>query len=145
MLTIRASFMIIHKVCQCLRLSVHKYAVSREKNETGHTHCRIHTHLEVLLKHGQFELFSALRIIWIHHDPLAHHVSCKDANAVLALGAHWLAVLEELLSQLVHLEVKVERQSLITREKNEEGCRWGKRKVEQAAPVSVASLFYANF
>lgn len=63
-----------------------------------------HTHLEVLLKHGQFELFGALRIIRIQHDLLAHHISCKDANAVLALSANWLPILEELLSQLVHLE-----------------------------------------
>lgn len=66
-----------------------------------------HTHLEVLLKHGQFELLGALRIIRIQHDLLAHHVPRKDANAVLALSTNWLPILEELLSQLVHLkEVK---------------------------------------
>lgn len=63
-----------------------------------------HTHLEVLLKHGQFELLGALRIIRIQHNLLAHHVPREDANAVLALGANWLPILEELLSQLVHLK-----------------------------------------
>ena len=56
------------------------------------------------MKHGQFELLGALRIIRIQHDLLAHHVPCKDANAVLALSANWLPVLEELLSQLVDLK-----------------------------------------
>lgn len=94
------------------------------RNGKGKT-CAVHcTHLEVLLKHGQFELLGALRIIWIHHDPLAHHISCKDANAVLALSANWLTILEELLSQLVHLKrAKVERGRMITRKKNEEGCK----------------------
>lgn len=72
---------------------------------TGRQRYGEHTpHLEVLLKHGQFELLSALRIIRIHHDPLAHHIPRKDTNAVLALSANWLPVLEELLSQLVHLK-----------------------------------------
>lgn len=62
-----------------------------------------HTHLEVLLKHGQLELLGAFRIIGIQHDLLAHHVPCKDTDAVLALSAHRLPILEELLSQLVHL------------------------------------------
>lgn len=63
------------------------------------------------MKHGQFELLGALRIIRIHHDPLAHQVPREDANAVLALSANRLPVLEELLSQLIYLKrVKVQRQ-----------------------------------
>lgn len=62
------------------------------------------THLEVLLEHRQFKLLGALRIIGIQHDPLAHHVPGKDAHTVLALGAHRLPILEEFLSQLVHLK-----------------------------------------
>lgn len=81
------------------------------------------------MKHGQFELLGALRIIRIHHDPLAHHVSCKDTNAVLALSANWFTILEELLSQLVHLKrVKVERRRVIRRKKNEEGCKENRRE-----------------
>lgn len=63
-----------------------------------------HTHLEVLLKHGQFEFLNALTVVRIQHDLLAHHVSCKNANAVLALSTDWFPVLEELLSQLVDLK-----------------------------------------
>lgn len=99
------------------------------------------THLEVLLKHGQFELFAALRIIWIHHDPLAHYISCKDANAVLALSANWLTILEELLSQLVHLKrVKVERQRIITSEKNEEGCKESRGELNRRQRHPFSSL-----
>lgn len=75
-------------------------------NTLPHTHRDMgtRTHLEVLLKHGQFELLGAFRIIRIQHDRLAHQISCKDADTVLTLGANWLSVLEELLSQLVHLK-----------------------------------------
>ena len=77
-----------------------------------HTHTDTHTHLEVLLKHGQFELLGALRILGIHRDLLAHHVSREHADAVLALGANWLPVLEELLSQLVHLRMEDKSQKV---------------------------------
>lgn len=71
------------------------------------------------MEHGEFELLDALRIIRIHRDLLAHHVSCEDADAVLALSANWLPILEELLSQLIHLK-RVKGESVIRRKKTEE-------------------------
>lgn len=93
----------------------------------GYEHTHSHTHLEVLLEHGQFELLGALRILGIHRDLLAHHVSREHADAVLALGADWLPILEELLSQLVHLRVedesKGQRWRVFRRKRNEEGSK----------------------
>lgn len=65
---------------------------------------KLKTHLEVLLEHGELELLGALRIIRIQSDLFAHHVPCEDAHTVLTLSAHGLPALEELLSQLVHLQ-----------------------------------------
>lgn len=66
--------------------------------------CEGHTDLEVLLKHRQFELLDAFRIVGVQHDPLAHQVPSKNANAVLALSTNGLPALEKLLSQLVDLK-----------------------------------------
>lgn len=73
------------------------------------------------MKHAQFEILDALRIIRIHQDPLLHHISHKHANAVLTFSANWLPVLEELLSQLVHLKkgAQNERRRVISRNRND--------------------------
>lgn len=84
-----------------------------------HSQVDMDTHLEVLLKHGQFELLGALRIFRIQHDLLAHHIPCKDANAVLALSTNWFPILEELLSQLVHLKESERRKTEGNQEEGE--------------------------
>lgn len=106
------------------------------------------------MKHGQFELLDGLRIIRIQHDPLAHHVSSKDANAVLAFSANWLPVLEELLSQLVHLKqwVICERrgQSEAKRirkdvNKVEDGKRGKRNQFSSVQSVSMCEIVNSTF
>lgn len=72
------------------------------------------------MKHRQFELLDAFRVVGVQRDPLAHQVPSKNANAVLALGTNGLPALEKLLSQLVDLK-EDEKKKDVNEEDDESG------------------------
>lgn len=63
----------------------------------------MHTYLQVLLDHGQFQPLDGLRVIRVGLDAFAHDVPCEDAHTVLALSIDWFTSLEEFLSQVIDL------------------------------------------
>lgn len=63
----------------------------------------MHTYLQVLLDHGQFQPLDGLRVIRVGLDAFVHDVPCEDAHTVLALSIDWFTSLEELLSQVIDL------------------------------------------
>lgn len=63
----------------------------------------MHTYLQVLLDHGQFQPLDGLRVIRVGLDAFAHDVPREDAHTVLALSIDWFTSLEELLSQVIDL------------------------------------------
>lgn len=63
----------------------------------------MHTYLQVLLDHGQFQPLDGLRVIRVGLDAFAHDVPRENAHAVLALSIDWFTSLEELLSQVIDL------------------------------------------
>lgn len=63
----------------------------------------MHTYLQVLLDHGQFQPLDGLRVIRVGLDTFAHDVPRENAHAVLALSIDWFTSLEELLSQVIDL------------------------------------------
>lgn len=83
----------------------------------------MHTYLQVLLDHGQFQPLDGLRVIRVGLDAFAHDVPCENAHTVLALSIDWFTSLEELLSQVIDLP--------------ETGHEDGPRDSQQDAPLPV--------
>lgn len=83
----------------------------------------MHTYLQVLLDHGQFQPLDGLRVIRVGLDAFAHDIPCENAHTVLALSIDWFTSLEELLSQVIDLP--------------ETGHEDGPRDSQQDAPLPV--------